>query len=69
VIRLGWDGHRRIHGCLLQVDVRDEQVWTQRDGTEESIAQELVEAGIPREQIVLAFRHPDTRKHTGFATA
>lgn len=37
--------------------------------TEEGIANELMEAGIPREQIVLAFRHPDTRKHTGFATA
>jgi hypothetical protein len=69
VIRLGWDGHRRVHGCLLHVDVREEKVWIQRDGTEQGIANELVEAGIPREQIVLAFRHPDTRQHTGFATA
>jgi hypothetical protein len=69
VIRLGWDGHRRVHGCLLHVDVREDKIWIQRDGTEEGIANELVEAGIPREQIVLAFRHPDTRRHTGFATA
>ena len=69
VIRLGWDGHRRVHGCLLHVDVREGKVWIQRDGTEEGIANELVEAGIPREQIVLAFRHPDTRKYTGFASA
>jgi hypothetical protein len=69
VMRLGWDGHRRVHGCLLHVDVREGKVWIQRDGTEEGIANELVEAGIPREQIVLGFRHPDTRKHTGFAIA
>jgi hypothetical protein len=67
VIRLGWDGQRRVHGCLLHVDVREEKVWIQSDGTETGIANELVEAGIPREQIVLAFRHPDLRKHTGFA--
>jgi hypothetical protein len=67
VIRLGWDGQRRVHGCLLHVDVRDERVWIQRDGTEAGIANELVEAGVPREQIVLAFHHPDARKHTGFA--
>jgi hypothetical protein len=69
VIRLGWEGQRRVHGCLLHVDVRGEKVWIQRDGTEEGIADELVEAGIPRDQIVLAFRHPDLRKHTGFAVA
>jgi len=51
------------------VDVREEKIWIQRDGTEEGIANELVEAGIPPDQIVLAFRHPDTRKYTGFASA
>jgi hypothetical protein len=69
VIRLGWDDHRRVHGCLLHVDIRGDKIWIQRDGTEEGIANELVEAGIPREQIVLAFHNPDTRKHTGFAVA
>jgi hypothetical protein len=31
------------------------------------VANELVDAGIPREQIVLAFHHPKKRKYTEFA--
>lgn len=63
----GWDEYRRIHGAVLHVDIRDGKVWIQHDGTEEGIAGELVEAGIPKEHIVLAFHHPDERKLTDFA--
>ena len=41
----------------------------QHDGTESGIADELVQAGIPPEHIVLAFHHPDKRQYTGFAVA
>jgi hypothetical protein len=33
------------------------------------MARELMEAGIPQDQIVLAFRPPDVRQHTEFAVA
>ncbi len=56
---VGRDGIRRVHGCLVHVDVIDGKIWIQRDGTERGIARELIEAGVPREQIVLAFRLPD----------
>src|SRR5437867_1886463 len=68
LLHAGWDGYRRIHGAILHVDVRDGKVWIQHDGTEDGIAEELVEAGIPHEHIVLAFHHPDKRKYTAFAT-
>ncbi len=35
--------------------------------TEQGIANELVAGGIPKEQIVLGFRSPNIRQHTGFA--
>ncbi|NEP33849.1 element excision factor XisI family protein, partial [Moorena sp. SIO3B2] len=38
-------------------------------GTEDGIAGELLEAGIPKERIVLGFKSPGVRKHTGFAVA
>lgn len=41
----------------------------QRGGTEDGIANELVEAGIPKEEIVLGFHEPGVRKYTGFAVA
>ena len=33
----------------------------QKDGTEDSIAAELEAAGVPKHDIVLAFRHADDR--------
>ena len=39
------------------------------DDTEEGVATDLLEAGVPKEDIVLGFRHPKVRQHTGFAVA
>ena len=68
LINVGWD-KRRVHGCLVHVDIIDGKFWIQRDGTEEGIATELEAAGVPKEHIVLAFRSPEIRKYTGYAVA
>src|SRR5919204_4162575 len=61
----GWNGPYRIHGSVLHIDIRGGKVWIQHDGTEDGIASELVEAGIPKEHIVLAFHPPYKRPYTG----
>ncbi|MDZ8140638.1 MAG: XisI protein [Nostoc sp. DedQUE04] len=66
---LGWNGDRRIHGCLVHIDLIDGKIWIQRDGTEEGIAADLERAGIPKEHIVLGFRPPELRPYTGYAVA
>jgi hypothetical protein len=58
---------RRVHGCLIHVDIVEGMIWIQRDGTEEGIAKALVNAGIPRERIVLGFRSPQLRDNSQFA--
>jgi hypothetical protein len=65
----GWNGIYRIHGSVLHIDIRNGKVWIQHDGTHGGIAEELVLEGIPRDRIVLAFKSPDIRPHTGFAVA
>jgi len=65
----GWNGPYRIHGPVLHLDIRNEKIWIQHDGTEEGVANELLKAGISRDQIVLAFKAPDLRRHTDFAVA
>jgi ketopantoate reductase len=65
----GWKPSERVHGSVIHVDIRNGKVWIQHDGTEEGIAEELVEAGIPRDHIVLGFHSPEIRKHTKFAVA
>jgi hypothetical protein len=69
LVNTGWDQGRRVHGCLVHVDLINGKFWIQRDGTEHGIAKELVAAGVQREQIVLAFKPPEIRRHTDYAFA
>lgn len=69
LVNVGWDDERRIHGCLVHIEIMDDKLWIQRDGTEAGVANILVEAGIPKDQIVLGFRPPDIRRHTEYAVA
>lgn len=64
---VGWAQDKRIHGCLVHIDIINGKLWIQRDGTEHSIALELVNAGIPKEQIVLGFHPTEIRQHTEYA--
>jgi hypothetical protein len=69
LMTVGWDQDKRVHGCLVHIDIIDGKVWIQRDGTEQGIATELVTAGIPKDAIVLAFHPPEIRPHTEYAVA
>ncbi len=67
VMHVGWDGVRRVHGCVVHIDIRGGKVWVQYDGTTRPVVEELMAAGIPREEIVLGFHPADVRRHTDFA--
>lgn len=67
LVHVGWDRKKRIHGSVIHVDIKGDKVWIQHDGTSDGIADELVEAGIPKEDIVLGFRYPKFRKYTEYA--
>ena len=66
LITQGWQLNKRVHGCLIHVEIQDGKVWIQRDGTEEGIADELVAAGMPKENIVLAFHPPEVRQYSEY---
>ncbi len=66
---LGRENKRYQHGCLIHVDIIQEKIWIQRDGTEIGVANEFVEAGVPKDEIVLGFKSPERRKDTEFAIA
>ncbi|HEY6329669.1 MAG TPA: XisI protein [Blastocatellia bacterium] len=69
LVNVGWDQGLRVHGCLVHIDLIDGKLWIQRDGTEQGMACELEEAGIPKDHIVLGFRAPELRKYTDYAVA
>ena len=69
VLMLGWDGYDRVDAPLIHIRLKDDKVWLEEDNTDALIADQLVEAGIPKEAIVLAFQHPSERAQTEYATA
>ena len=67
VVYVGWEGEKRNYGTNIHVDIKDGKIWIQRDLTEEGVANELVELGVPKSDIVLGFRAPHIRQFTDFA--
>lgn len=66
LICCGWERHRRIHHVVFHLDIIDGKIWIQYDATDRPIAEELVRAGIPKEDIVLAEKPPEVRQYTGY---
>ncbi|HEY9804409.1 MAG TPA: XisI protein [Leptolyngbyaceae cyanobacterium] len=67
LITLDWDDVKRIHGCLVHLDIIDGKIWVQTDDTEDGVTYELVAAGVPKDKIVLGFHPLNVRQHTGYA--
>lgn len=59
----------RVHGCIVHIQIIDSKIWIQRDGTEDGIANDLVNAGIPKDQIVLGFHPLEIRPYTEYAVS
>ena len=69
VVDMGWDPTGRVHAVVLHLHLLNEKIWVEVDETEDGITQELLDAGIPKEDIVLGFYRPERRKLTEFAVA
>jgi hypothetical protein len=69
IISEGWDGMYHLHSVLIHIEIVNAKVWVQYDGTEDGVTEDLLSAGISKEDIVLGFHEPEVRKHTGFAVA
>lgn len=52
---IGWDRLRRAHNILFHFRLKEGKVWIEWDGIEYGIAHDLLDAGIPKEDIVMAF--------------
>jgi hypothetical protein len=66
ILDVGWEGLKRIYNCFIHLDIKDGKVWIQRNMTEADLAQELLEAGVPREDIVLGLHPLYKRPYTGY---
>jgi hypothetical protein len=67
--QVGWTSEERIKGNSVHIRIKNDKIYIEEDWTEEGIANELLKAGVPKEDIVLAFHDPESRKYTDFAIA
>lgn len=65
--RIGWSGKERTHAALVYVRIHNGKIWIEEDWTEDGITPGLLAAGVPKEDIILGFRHPSMRPLTEFA--
>lgn len=53
LLNVGWHpSGRRQHGVPIHIRIKDGKVWLEWDGTDQEIAQQLIDAGIASEDIV-----------------
>ena len=66
---VGWNSRGRVHGINIHVEIINDKIYIQHDGTENGVATELEAASVPKSDIVLAWHEPELRKFTEYAVA
>ncbi|MBD2092009.1 XisI protein [Microcoleus sp. FACHB-1515] len=69
LLNMGWKRDERIKSTTIHVRIQNEKIWIEEDWTEDGVVTDLLEAGVPNSDIVLAFHPPHLRKYTEFAIA
>ncbi len=67
LLTIGWDGDKRIHNIVVDIEIRENKFWIHRDGLEEGIVADLEEHGISKDRIVLAWFPEIERQYTEYA--
>ncbi len=67
--QVGWTQKERVRGITVHVRIQGNKIWIEEDWTEEGIANDLIQSGVPQTDIVLAFHPPEVRANTDFAVA
>lgn len=69
LLDVGWNGLKRVYNCFIHIDIKDSKIWIQRNMTEADLAQDLVDMGVLKEDIVLGLHPPYKRPLTGYGVA
>lgn len=68
-MNVGWEQFNRVYRCIIHFDIKDGKIWLQQNLTDQNPAEELVEMGVPREDIVLGLQPPYKRPYTEYGAA
>jgi hypothetical protein len=67
IVHMGWHHDRRVHQCVMHIDIRNGKIWILHNTTEHELDLELMELGVPKSDIVLGLHPPELRQFTGYA--
>ncbi|MEB3217988.1 MAG: XisI protein [Nostocales cyanobacterium 94392] len=66
---VGWNGLSRVYHSVMHFDIKDNKIWIQQNMTDVDLAQELLDLGVEKEDIVLGLQPPLKRPYTGYGVA
>ena len=70
LIRLGWrNSEEYVHNCLFHLDIVEGKIWIQENRTDISMAEELVNEGVDKKDIVLGMLPHALREDSEYASA
>jgi hypothetical protein len=70
MVTMGWQNpNSYAHLLCFHIEIIDGKIWIHENNTEAMIADELVEKGVARKDIVLGFVEPVARAYSGYAVA
>ncbi len=68
-MNIGWNGTRRVYYSIVHFDIKDGKIWIQENLTEADPAEDLVNLGVPKDDIVLGLQPPYKRPYTDYGVA
>lgn len=69
LLSIGWHNNKYVYMVSFHFDLIEDKVWIQQNNTDTLIADELIERGISRTDIVLGFIPEKIRNYAGFSIA
>jgi hypothetical protein len=69
LLTIGWMQQERVSGTTLLLRIKGGKIRVEEDWTDAPIVDDLIDAGVPKQDIVLAFQPPAARASTEYAVA
>lgn len=70
LIDVGWEeNEERTYLTVFHFRIKNDKIYVEQDNTDANPVGQMLDAGVPKEDIVLAFYSPSHRKLTDFAIA
>jgi len=62
IVRVGWYNQKRIHSCLIHINICGDNIVIQENNTENLLDKELINMGISEDKIIFGFLPPEVQQ-------